>query len=301
MGPFLDALADGKPQATRMVIQRIADHFCLTDEERARRVPSGDQTYLSNRAGWARTYLKKAGLVESLRRGVVQITVEGQKVLASKPSSIDSAFLRRYSSFNDFESGVERPDANSTKAVDSVTVSSVENATPEETIESAYKDIRRVLASDLLTQIANCSPLFFERLVLKLLIAMGYGGTLQDAAQHTGRSGDGGLDGVIKEDKLGLDIIAIQAKRWEGSVGRPVVQAFAGSMEGHRARKGVLMTTSTFSRDARDYVRMIERKIVLIDGEQLAELMIDHDIGVSAAQTYTIKRVDSDFFTEDEV
>ncbi len=164
----------------------------------------------------------------------------------------------------------------------------------------AAQSLRDELIVEIIEQVKRCSPQFFERLDVKLLVAMGYGGSFKDAAQVLGRSGDGGIDGTIKEDKLGLDVICIQAKRWEGTVGRPVVQAFAGSMEGFRARKGVLITTSTFSKDAEDYITRIERKIVLVDGQRMAELMIAHNVGVTVMQTYEIKRVDSDFFAEEE-
>ena len=173
-------------------------------------------------------------------------------------------------------------------------------ATPNDLVEAGYKSLRDALIEDIIEQVKRCSPQFFERLVVKLLVAMGYGGSLEDAGQVLGRSGDGGIDGTIKEDKLGLDVICIQAKRWEGTVGRPVVQAFAGSMEGFRARKGVLITTATFSKEAEDYITRIERKIVLVDGQRMAELMIAHNVGVTVMQTYEIKRVDSDFFAEEE-
>ena len=172
--------------------------------------------------------------------------------------------------------------------------------TPDEVLEASFQDLRTALADELLDQVKQCSPRFFERLVVDLLVAMGYGGSISDAGQAIGRTGDGGIDGIIKEDKLGLDVVCVQAKRWEKTVGRPEVQAFAGSMEGMRARKGVMITTSSFSREAEDYVGRIERKIVLIDGRRLADLMIDHDIGVTTARRYTVKRLDSDYFVEDE-
>ncbi len=171
--------------------------------------------------------------------------------------------------------------------------------TPFETLEVAYQDLRRALAQDVLDRVKRCSLKFFEKLVVDLLVAIGYGGSKKDAGQAVGRCGDDGVDGIIKEDKLGLDVVYIQAKRWEGTVGRPTVQEFAGSLEGHRARKGVLMTTSRFSQDAKDYVGRIEKKIVLIDGEQLAQLMIDHGIGVTEVVSYAVKRVDSDYFEEE--
>jgi restriction system protein len=293
MLPLLQAVSDGNDYRVRNVTGQLADTLGLTQEERQQLLPSGQQTYLGNRIGWASTYLKKAGLLESPKRGYVRITGEGCKALAVHPTKIDNAFLKKYASFIDFygrpageENGVAEP--------------TVAAKTPDEVLESSYLDLRRALADDLLEQVRGCSPQFFERLVVELLVAMGYGGTLADAGQAIGKTGDGGIDGIIKEDKLGLDVVCIQAKRWENTVGRPVVQAFAGSMEGMRARKGVLITTSLFSKDAEEYIGRIERKIVLIDGKRLAELMIDHGIGVTTARTYTIKRLDSDYFVEDE-
>jgi restriction system protein len=214
-------------------------------------------------------------------------------VLRQKPERIDNQFLKKYQSFNEFI-GRGETDGESAEPQPKGT------KTPDEVLEQSFRDLRNALADELLAQVRGCSPSFFERLVVDLLVAMGYGGSLADAGQAVGRSGDGGIDGIIKEDKLGLDVVCIQAKRWDKTVGRPEVQAFAGSMEGFRARKGVLITTSTFSKEAEDYVSHIERKIVLIDGKRLAELMIDYDIGVATSRAYTVKRVDLDYFVEDE-
>jgi len=298
MMPLLRILADGQIHAMKELTQRIADHFNLTDEERERMLPSGQQAYISNRVGWAKSYLKKAGLLENPTRGKVRITNEGRVVLEEAPMSINCEFLMKYPAFVDFWKQKRRP-ASITEEQSPVHTSD-DDRTPDEVIESAYDDIRNALADDLLEQVLRCNPTFFERLVLDLLIAMGYGGALPDAGTHIGKTHDGGIDGIINEDKLGLDLICIQAKRWKDCVGRPIVQAFAGSMEAHRAKKGVLITTSTFSRDARDFVDRIERKIVLIDGQQLAQLMIDYNVGVTAARTYTIKKIDSDYFAEAE-
>jgi len=298
MVPLLRLLADGEIHAMKELTQGIADHFGLTEEERQRMLPSGQQAYISNRVGWAKSYLKKAGLLENPTRGKVRITSDGRVVLKEAPPAISCEYLMKYPAFVDFWKQKRKPasieaenDADDTPELD---------RTPDEAIESAYKDIRSALADDLLEQVLNCNPTFFERLVIDLLIAMGYGGALPDAGTHVGKSRDGGIDGIINEDKLGLDIICIQAKRWQDCVGRPVVQAFAGSMEAHRAKKGVLITTSNFSRDARDFVDRIERKIVLIDGQQLAQLMIDYDVGVATARSYTIKKIDTDYFADAE-
>ena len=255
----------------------------------------GEQTVFYNRVAWGKTYLKKGGLLKSPKRGTIQITESGQRVLKNKPAKIDIRFLKQIGGADCL-----KPTPATEVVLAEESVSETSAATPEDLIEDGYQSLREELILEIIEQVKRCSPRFFERLVVKLLVAMGYGGSLEDAGQVLGRSGDGGIDGTIKEDKLGLDVICIQAKRWEGTVGRPVVQAFAGSMEGFRARKGVLITTSTFSKDAEDYITRIERKIVLVDGQRMAELMIAHNVGVTVVQTYEIKRVDSDFFAEEE-
>jgi restriction system protein len=252
--------------------------------------------------GWARTYLKKAGLVSSTGRGRFRITDEGLRLLSEKPASIDARLLERYPAFVEFKQS--RRSSDELGQIDAALGSIREIAlpsdqTPEEQIDTAYKDLRAALADELLDRVRGCSPQLFERLVVELLVAMGYGGSLADAGKAVGRTGDDGIDGIIKEDKLGLDVVCIQAKRCENTVGRPTVQAFAGSMEGHRAKKGVLLTTATFSKDDYEYITRIERKIVLIDGRQLAELMIDHGIGTTISRSYEVRRIDSDYFFED--
>lgn len=296
MLPLLQVLASGELISMKEATHRVADHFELTAEERERRLPSGQQSYIANRVAWAKTYLKKAGLVDNPKRGHVRLSPAGRAVLGQNPQRIDNGFLANLSpEFVEFVDGQSIPEDILQEPIES---SEIEQ-TPDEAIQTAYSAIRKALADELLEQVQNCSPLFFERLVLDLLRAMGYGGAVPDAGQHVGRSGDGGIDGIINEDKLGLDSICIQAKRWKDTVGRPTVQGFAGSMEAHRAKKGVMITTSTFSREAHEYVRMIERRIVLIEGLQLAQLMIDHNVGVSSDRVYTVKKIDSDYFSED--
>lgn len=290
MLPLLEAIADGGEHRFRDVADAVASRFDLTDEERNQKLPSGQQTVVRNRVGWAKTYLKQAGLVDYPRRGVVRITPLGQKTLEERPETIDYDFLRRFDSFNEF---VKRRKTNET--AEPVAQST---ATPEELLEQAYSSVRSALAEDLLDRVKSCSPDFFEQLVVDLLVAMGYGGARKDAGKKLGRTGDGGIDGIIQEDKLGLDMVCLQAKRWEGTVDRPEIQAFAGSMEPLRARKGVFITTGQFSKEAHDYVLRAERRIVLIDGDQLAQLMIDYDVGVSVARTFPIKRIDLDYFDE---
>jgi restriction system protein len=291
MLPLLEAVSDGQDHVIRDVARALADRFVLTDAERKELLPSGQQSVIASRVGWAKTYLKKAGLLTQPSRGVVRLTQEGQAVLKQKPARIDTEFLRAYPAFTEF---IDRSTS------ETATEAKPTTATPEEALEASYLALRNALADELLDRVRACSPQFFERLVVELLVAMGYGGSLADAGQAVGRTGDGGIDGIIKEDKLGLDVVCIQAKRWEKTVGRPEVQAFAGSMEGFRARKGVMITTSSFSKEAQEYVTRIERKIVLIDGIRLAELMIDHGIGVETAHTYLIKKVDLDYFADEE-
>jgi restriction system protein len=295
MLPLLQAIADGRDHPTREITQRLADQLNLAPAEREEMLPSGQQTVVANRIGWAKTYLKKAGLLENPVRGKVRITLDGRKVLERRPAAIDRRFLEQFPTFQTFIA----QDATDSDAISPITQENEDDTkTPEEAIESAYVALRNALADELLDRVKGCSPRFFEVLVIKLLVAMGYGGTLADAGKVLGRARDGGIDGTIDEDTLGLDVLYVQAKRWETNVGRPVVQAFAGSMEGARAMKGVLITTSDFSKDAKDYVSTIGRKIVLIDGKQMAQLMINHNVGVITTRTYSLKRQDSDFFDD---
>jgi restriction system protein len=292
MLPVLESLADGEEHRLREITARIAERFNLTEDERRQLLPSGQQTIISNRVGWARAYLKKAGLVGNPARGALRITEEGHAVLKQKPATIDNKFLLKYPSYVEF---VKTKRTASPKAPEE----STQEQTPDDAIEAAYQTFRAALSDNLLDRVRTCSPQFFERLVVELLVAMGYGGSLIDAGKAVGRTGDGGIDGIIKEDRLGLDVVCIQAKRWQNTVGRPTVQEFAGSMAGFRAKKGVLITTSRFTKDAHEYVERIEQRIVLIDGDQLADFMIDHNIGVTRGRQYEIKRVDSDYFDEE--
>jgi len=277
------------------IIDAIAKEFNLSEEDLREMLPSGTSTTFGNRVSWACTYMKKAGLLEAPERAHLRITPQGMKVLASKPKSVNIAFLRQFPAFQVFQ-------ARSKKETKEIPTNVPSDKTPQESIEAGYQSLRSELASDLLQQISTCTPTFFERLVVELLVKMGYGGTLRDAAQVVGKSGDGGIDGIIKEDKLGLDAIYIQAKRWNDiTVGRPDVQQFAGALAGNKATKGIFITTSTFTKDAIEFARSVNNsKIVLIDGDELAELMIDHNVGVTVTQVYEVKRVDSDYFAEGE-
>ncbi len=295
MLPFLRYLSDGTEHTLRDAEDSLAEHFKLTPAERAELLPSGQQGIFKNRIGWARTYLKKAALLESPKRGVFKITDRGLKTLASNPSRIDVKYLEQFPEFMEFRDA-SKPDNGS------VEVAAIElpqsKTTPEEAIEVAHQGLREQLAADILTRILACTPTFFEQLVVELLVKMGYGGSRRDAGERIGQTGDGGIDGIIKEDRLGLDTIFIQAKRWQGSVGRPEIQKFVGALQGQRAKKGVFITTSTYTAEAADYATRIDTKVVLIDGKQLAGLMIDFDVGVAPAATYVVKRIDSDYFEE---
>jgi restriction system protein len=279
----------------RELFDEMAKHFKLSDEDLREMLPSGATTTLGSRVGWACTYLKKALLLESPKRGHIQITARGLGVLAQKPKNVDTLFLRTFPEFVSFQGAKAGPVTKKTED------NGASTETPQEQIEGAYRQLRGALASDLLEKVKQASPIFFERLVVELLVKMGYGGSLKDAGKAVGKSGDEGIDGIIKEDKLGLDTIYIQAKRWkENAVGRPAIQQFAGALAGQGAHKGIFITASTFTNDARSFVSKVNSKIVLIDGEELASLMIEHGIGVATTVTYEVQRVDSDYFSEGE-
>lgn len=293
--PVLKVAADDNVHTRRDIVGNVESMLGITEEDKRELLPSGKQSRFENRVQWAIQYLRRSGLLSNVSRGQYRISERGKTVLATGPAKLDVKFLRQFPEFLEFV------DKRSDDDEDDVSprVQSASKETPTEQLESTYQALRRELAEDLLDKVRTCSPRYFEQIVVDLLVAMGYGGSHAEAGQKTRYTADGGVDGIIKEDKLGLDSIYLQAKRWEATVGRPVVQAFAGSLEGFRARKGVLITTSQFSSDAREYVDRIEKKIVLIDGEQLAELMIDHNVGVTVQNTYVLKRVDGDYFEEE--
>jgi restriction system protein len=296
MLPMLKIAGDGAEHRTRETITTLADQFGLTESERKQMLASGLASVFDDRFGWARYYLKRAGLLLNPRRSYFQITQRGKAVLAEAPERIDVKLLRQFPEFEEFYSPKKTVSDDTAPAPEEAT-----SETPEELLESGYLKLRKQLEFDLLARVKSCPPEFFERLVVRLLTTMGYGGSLADAGKAIGRSGDGGIDGVIKEDKLGLDLLFIQAKRWDNStVGRPEIQKFVGALYGRKAKKGIFITTSTYSKDAKDYVEGLDSRVILIDGAQLAELMFDYGIGVSTANSYVVKRIDSDFF-EDEV
>lgn len=297
MLPFLAYLGDGNEHTLREAEESLAAYFQLTAAERAELLPSGQQSIFTNRVGWARTYLKKAGLIEATKRGVFKITARGQQTLESPPTKIDVKFLDQFAEFVEFR-GTSKSSGHFATGMDVLAPGQPSAITPEESIESAHQTLREQLAQELLSKLLACSPTFFEHVVVELLVKMGYGGSRKDAGERIGQSGDGGVDGVIKEDRLGLDLIFVQAKRWQGTVGRPDIQKFVGALQGQRAKKGVFITTSSYTADAVDYASRIDTKVVLIDGTRLSSLMIDFDVGVSIASSYIVKRIDSDYFEE---
>jgi restriction system protein len=280
------------------LVEFLANHFQLTSEERKELLPSGQQPAFNNRVGWAGTYLKKAGLLESPKRGVFHISARGIKVLESNPREIDVKLLSQFDEFVEFRRKKSNTVGQATPVLASSSPITTDNETPEVALENAYQTLRDNLSDELLTTIKGCSPAFFEKLVVDVIVSMGYGGSRREAGKAVGGTGDDGIDGIINEDRLGLDNIYLQAKRWEGTVGRPEIQKFAGALQGYRARKGIFITTSSFTKDAQDYTQRIESKIVLIDGQRLANLMIDHNVGVTSEAVYEVKRTDSDYFSE---
>jgi len=295
MLPLLKVMSGGNEMTTKQMSGEVVQNLGLSIEALSERLPSGTQSAFDNRMGWARTYLFKAGLIERPRRATYAITETGRKLLANPPSEIDVDFLRSYEQFNQFISS-SRSDKESLASTDVID----DELTPEEQIEKGVRQIQRELHVEVLDRVKQLPPEGFEQLVLRLLVGMGYGGSMADV-QGVARGADGGVDGVVNQDQLGLDRIYIQAKRWEGSVGRPVIQGFVGALAGVGASKGVIMTTSTFAQPAQDYVRTLtDRRIVLVDGQRMSELMLKHGIGVSTKQTFVIQRMDEDFFLEME-
>jgi restriction system protein len=306
MAPLLGLASDGSEHAIRDAYEVMARHFGLTDDDRRELLPSGRQETYKNRVGWARTYLAKAGLLANTRRGHFRITDRGQVELRDHATELSTAYLRKYDEFVEFQT--PSPGTQTDTALGKIPagadtgpgagITFEATATPEEVVERAISEINAQLSGELLDALGASSPSFFERVVVELLVSMGYGGSRKEAGEIVGRSGDAGIDGIIKEDRLGLDAIYVQAKRWEGSVGRPEIQKFVGALQGQRAHKGVFITTSHFTPDARDYARQVQTRVILIDGPDLARLMIEFGIGTSVVATYHVRRLDSDFFLE---
>ncbi len=294
MLPLLRLTEDGAEHPFREAVECLATEFQLTDDERTELLPSGASHVFGSRVGWARSYLKQAGLLDAPRRGVFRITADGLALLKKKPAKVDNNLLNQYESFRAFRSRGRAVEGGSLVAPAEV----ASEQTPEDAMATAYQRVRKNLEAELLDQIRASSAAFFERLVVDLIVAMGYGGSRQDAGRAIGRSGDEGIDGIIKEDRLGLDVIYLQAKRWKDTVGRPEIQKFAGALQGQRANKGILITTSNFSRDALAYVNVIATKIILIDGEMLTSLMVDYNVAVALTGTYELKKIDTDYFED---
>lgn len=294
MYPFLKQLEDGNEYKLQDLYVLLANYFHLTDKDTAELLPSGKQTLLHNRIGWARTYLSKAGLIKVVKRAVFKITDEGLKVLADTTvTRIDNKFLSKYQSFNNFVN----KNTNDKTIIDVV---DGDEQTPLEIIGHNYNILKGELQDLLLEKILECSPAFFERLIVELIVAMGYGGSVKDAGKAIGKSGDEGIDGIIKEDVLGLDMIYLQAKRWkvDSTISRPEIQKFVGSLVGKKATKGIFITTTKFSKEARNYVDSIEKRVILIEGQELTDLMFKYNIGVSNEEVYITKKLDLDFFEE---
>lgn len=296
MLPLLRIAADGREHSLAEAREVLGAEFRLSDADREEPLPSGRQTKFSNRVAWAKSYLQQAGLLVSPRRGHFQVSERGRDVLKTPPARIDIKFLEQYPEFVEFRT----PRAEAEEVPSQAASGESEPETPEEALDAAHLKMRAGLVAELISRVKAGSSQFFERLVVELLLRMGYGGSRRDAGQAIGKSGDEGIDGVISEDRLGLDVVYLQAKKWDGTAGRPEIQGFVGALHGKRAKKGVFLTTGTFSAEARAYVDRIDPKVVLIDGRQLAEFMIDFDVGVNTAGTYQVKRVDSDYFDEAE-
>ena len=296
MLPFLQTASDGEEHSIAEAREELAKHFALTAEERAELLPSGRQKIFANRVAWAKSYLRHAGLLDAPERGRFRISSKGREVLAHPPQRIDIRYLEQFPEFVEFRSkaGTKAAQTRRKSAGDE----KPNEKTPEEVLEDAYQSLHDDLTEELLGRIKVGSPAFFEQLVVELLVKMGYGGSRKEAGEAVGRGGDEGIDGIIREDRLGLDVVYLQAKRWEGTVGRPEIQKFVGALHGRRAKKGVFITTGSFSAEAHSYVDTIDPRVVLIDGEELAGLMIDSGLGVTTVANYELKRLDSDFFAE---
>ncbi|MHC5534748.1 restriction endonuclease [Priestia megaterium] len=293
MYPLLELFRDGNEHTLQEAYIYLADYFDLTTEDKEEVLPSGKQLVYHNRIGWARTYLKKAGLIKSVKKATFVITDRGQELLKdSGVTELNQNYLMKYEEFKEFKNKKQNKNNTVLEEYDK------SDLTPQEMLDHGYKEIQQQISDELLERVKGCTPEFFEKLVVELLVTMGYGGSIEDAGKAIGKSGDEGIDGIIKEDVLGLDMIYVQAKRWENVVGRPEIQKFAGSLEGQRASKGVFITTSEFTQGAKEYVNLIQKKIILINGNDLAAYMFKYNVGVSKIAEYILKKVDIDYFQE---
>jgi restriction system protein len=298
MLPILRILADGAEHPQRELADAIAKHFKLTPEECAERLPKVRATYLRHRLGWAGFRLRRAGLADSPRTGTLRITDEGRKFLAANPSQLLRGDLSQFPAWTSFLKDMKKNAPREREGAMTPDDPELPAETPEERIGAAFTELNETLVTDLLSQLAKVDPFRFERVVLDLLVAMGYGGSFREAAAVTQKTGDEGIDGVINEDRLGLDVIYIQAKRWKANVGRQEIQNFVGALAGKKASKGVFITTSAFNGNATDYAAGLQQKVILIDGRRLTELMIEYNIGVAEEHAYRVKKIDSDYFDE---
>ncbi len=296
--PLFFIFGDEQEHTRRELIDRLSDDFKLSEQDLKKLLPSGRQPIFGNRVSWALTHLKIAKLIDNTERGVLKITERGKEIYKKRPEIMDKKYLRQFPEYAERREQYRLNKTNKSKD-DNISDETEESVTPEEQIEEAFENLNNNLSSDILTQLKKAGFSFFEKIVIEVLLAMGYGGSRKDAGEAIGKIGDEGIDGIIKEDRLGLDIIYIQAKKWENTVSRPEIQKFAGALQGKRARKGIFITTSDFSKGAQDYVSAIDSKIILIDGKRLAQLMIDFNVGVSTEATYELKRIDSDYFSEE--
>jgi restriction system protein len=294
MLPFLKMANDKREYSSNDFLEPLAEMYNVTEEEKAQMLASGSQRIFHNRVHWAKAYLKMAGLIENTRRGYFRITDRGLNTLAENPQIINIKYLKR---FPDFQ--IAKETKKDTVTAPEFASEEIINTTPQEQIDQAIETINNSLGQDLLQKIKNCSWQFFEKLVIDLLLKMGYGGSKSEAAELIGKTGDEGIDGIIKEDRLGLDVIYIQAKKWDSTIGRPEIQKFVGALAGQGAKKGVFITTSKFSFDATAYLPKNETKVILIDGQRLVQLMIEFELGVSVKEVFKIKITDDDYFTED--
>lgn len=303
--PFLQNIGKHGEVNMNVSIEELEDHFGLTVEERKQLLPSGNAVVFKNRVRFARLHLIKAGLIESKQRGFVNITDAGKKVINENPNFDNVKYLEKFPSYQEFKSKLKKNQAEKKKLKDDENNKSLEeavdNQTNEEAFEFAYEKLKEETSLELKEKLENCTWGFFEKLVIDLLLRMGYGGSRKDAGKAFAKTNDEGIDGIIKEDKLGLDIIYVQAKKWNSdrTVSRPEIQKFAGALQGQRARKGIFITTARFTKGAVDYTKVIDTKIVLIDGDELVDLMMENNLGVSVLSTYEVKKIDIDYFIED--
>lgn len=298
MRPLLQEYATGDERRIADVRAVLATDFALTEEELAQRIPSGLAKVFDNRVGWAVTYLYRVGLLARPRRSVYAITGRGREVLAANPERVDLGVLGQFPELAQLRKPVGAREKRG-EVVDVATTVVIEAGTPEERLGVAYEELRSALIAEVRDRISAVSPTAFEDLVLDVLHAMNYGDGTEDSRRRLGGKGDAGIDGVIREDRLGLDVVYVQAKRWEATVGRPVVQGFVGALQGARASKGILFSASSFSAEAHEYAGSVAPRVVLVDGERLAALMIDHNVGVIDGESYAVKRVDSTYFGDD--